>query len=86
MIRELLDLAREDPHIKYNESLSRLDHKASRQTLWRFFREFNKRKELMLQRPELTEKYAQNDALGQIEFAVITLKMVKDFSSRRVNS
>ncbi|KAJ5318660.1 hypothetical protein N7476_005080 [Penicillium atrosanguineum] len=55
----LLDLIRDDPHIKYDDLLSRLDHKVSRQTLWRFFRGFNKRKWLVLQRPGLSEEYAQ---------------------------
>lgn len=55
----LLNLIRDDPHIKYDDLLSRLDHKVSRQTLWRFFREFNKRKWLVLQRPELSEEHAQ---------------------------
>jgi len=55
----LLDLIRDDPYIKYNDLLSRLNHKVSRQTLWTFFCGLNKRKWLVLQRPELYEEYAR---------------------------
>lgn len=54
----LLNTIDQDPRIKYDHLLSRLDHSVSRQTLWRFFREQNKRKWLVLQRPELTEAQA----------------------------
>lgn len=47
----LLNTIDEDPHIKYDHLVSRLDHSVCRQTLWGFFRTQNKRKWLVLQRP-----------------------------------
>lgn len=38
----LLDSINQNPQIKYDQLLSRLDHDVSRQTLWRFFQGQNK--------------------------------------------
>jgi transposase len=56
---KLLRAIEENPRIKYDGLLALIDFRVQRQTIWRLLREENKRKWLVLQRPELTEDQAR---------------------------
>jgi len=72
---KLLRAIEENPRIKYDSLLALIDFKVQRQTIWRLLREENKRKWLVLQRPELTE--------GQARARRAWAERVRDYNSNK---
>jgi transposase len=56
---QLLEAIDQNPRIKYDDLLATVDYKVRRQAIWKLLREENRRKWLILRRPELTEEHAR---------------------------
>lgn len=56
---KLLQAIDQNPRVKYDDLLATVDYKVKRQAIWKLLREENRRKWLVLRRPELTEAHAQ---------------------------